>query len=126
MAINSRKLAVAIPLNRIAGKMNKTESGYAAHLLKLRQQGIIYRFDYEPEKFRLGHDCYYTPDFRIIERENTITFIDVKGTTKRNGQHRPFYKDDSIVKIKLSAELHPMYRWGMSWKTPDGWESKIF
>ena len=119
-------LAKALILARPEAKMNRTEAAYSAYLLSLLHGGFIRSFDFEPEKFRLGPDCFYTPDFRIVEVDMSISFMDTKGTTKKNGKEKPYYRDKSIIKMKLAAELHPMYRWGMAWKTKGGWDSKIF
>jgi hypothetical protein len=114
----------ALPLDRhAAGRMNKTESSFAAYLLGCQCNHLIKRFDFEPEKFRLAELTFYTPDFRIVELDDTITFLDVKATVSG----KPFYKDDSIVKIKTSAAMHPMYRFGITWKIKSGaWETREY
>ena len=80
-----------------AGRMNKTESFFAEILEKWRLAGDILRWDYEPEKLRLADRTYYTPDFRVIDREERVIFYEVKG----------HWEDDARVKIKVAGELHP-------------------
>ena len=118
----------ALPLDRHAQeRMNRTETAFAAYLLGAQCNNLIKRFDFEPEKFRLGESTIYTPDFRLVELDDTITFLDVKGTTTVNGKSKPYYKDDAIVKVKLAATLHPMYAWGITWKLKTGaWEIRQY
>lgn len=84
-------------LSRLSTKMNQTEQAYANHLKMLYLGGHILKFDFEPEKLRLADNTYYTPDFRVVNREGMIEFHEVKG----------FWRDDARVKIKVAAEMHP-------------------
>ena len=114
----------ALPLDRhVSARMNKTETAFAAYLLGAQANKRIQRFDFEPEKFRLAELTFYTPDFRIVELDHSITFLDVKATVDGG----PFYKDDSIVKIKTAAAMHPMYMFGITWRMKDGsWETREY
>lgn len=77
--------------------MNKTERDFSEILEIRRRAGIIDRWDFEPEKFRLADKTFYTPDFRVIMADMTVVYYEVKG----------FWEDDARVKIKVAAELHP-------------------
>jgi hypothetical protein len=55
------------------GKLNQLEQKYANHLALLKAAGEIEDFAFEPEKLRIGDNCHYTPDFRVIKKEITKT-----------------------------------------------------
>ena len=82
------------------GEMNKTEKEFSIHLESLRLAGEILAWKFEPEKFRLANNCYYTPDFFVLNRDSTVTFYEVKG----------FWTDDARIKIKVVAEQFPWYQ----------------
>jgi hypothetical protein len=100
------------------GVMNRTEEAYSLHLELLKKAGQILDWRYEPETLKIGPDCRYTPDFRVISKdlnypENSpiIEFHEVKGTTKG----KPYIEDDALVKIKVASELHP-YKFIIVWR----------
>lgn len=115
------------------GQMNLTEKAYSEHLAKLKLAGEIIDYSYEPETLRIGQDCRYTPDFRVVkgnsvhcldpilnrsiegQAEYVIEFHEVKGTRKG----KMFSEDDALVKIKAAAEMHP-YKFIMVWREKDG------
>ena len=105
-----------------AGERNKTEARYEAHLEVLKRAGRIVRYDFEPEKFRLADNTFYTPDFRVMLPDGTIEFHEVKGAWA-------IFQDDAKVKIKVAAELHP-YRFiavaPIPVKNGGGWDVKEF
>ena len=92
-------------------RMNKLEAAYAEYLDLLLTASEILAWDYEPEKFRIGHKCFYTPDFRIILDDRTIRFVDVKG----------FREDDAVVKIEAAAARHPFYEWALAERRQGSW-----
>ena len=77
--------------------MNKTEEAFSRVLEGWKATGQILRWDFEPEKLRLADRTFYTPDFRVIDRDSVVAFYEVKG----------FMRDDAAVKIKVAAEQHP-------------------
>lgn len=118
------------------GIMNKTESDYVCHLKLLQLSKEIDSFQYEPETLKIGSDCRYTPDFRVLRRDSNaivtdkewdygirsyfIEFHEVKGTSKG----KPYIEDDALVKIKAAATIHPMYKFVIVWKYQGQWMSR--
>lgn len=116
------------------GKMNGIERQYANHLSLLKAAGEIEDFAFEPEKLRIGDDCFYTPDFRVIKSnlycgeqlEASIEFHEVKAAWKvkgKPGEVKPHCEDDALVKIKSAAEHHP-YKFIMVWIDNGKWEKR--
>lgn len=97
--------AKATPKKRY-GSMNKTEARWAEELEAYRTAGTILRWDFEPEKLRLADGAYYSPDFRVIENDLSITFYEVKG----------FRREAAIVRIKVAADQHPYVFKMVYWK----------
>ncbi len=129
-----------------AGTMNQTEKLYAQHLEQQKRLGLILDWQFEPETLKLGKDCRYTPDFRVIKPIGQTTddriisdllgfseieFREVKGTIRKKNTTKlqlnttkPYIEDDALVKIKTAAELHP-YKFILVWMGLNGnWESK--
>ena len=116
------------------GKMNKTEAMYALHLESQKKEGEIADWEFEVETLKLGDDCRYTPDFRVIKNRCPedptkptyceIEFHEVKGTLRRKRYSgdlfdivvKPFVEDDALVKIKCAAEIHCIYKFILVWK----------
>lgn len=86
------------------GDMNKTEADYADHLATQLHVGAIKWFAFEPMKFRLADNTFYTPDFGLLLPCGTLVLDDVKG---RKGDSY-FCQEDSKMKIKIVAELMPL------------------
>jgi len=125
-----RHFALAAPER---DEMNATEREYAGRLERLRLAGEITRWDYEPEKLRIGRACFYTPDFRLILPDRTIEFHEVKAIWRvrakrgRPSAERPGFHDDARVKIRAAAAIHPMYRFrGAYRKRGGGWQFEEF
>jgi hypothetical protein len=57
----------------------------------------------------MGDDCRYTPDFMVIAEDDVVEFHEVKGG---------FWRDDAKVKIRVAAELYPMFRFKSFFKQP--------
>lgn len=118
------------------GKMNQLEQKYANHLALLKASGEIEEFAFEPEKLRIGDNCHYTPDFRVIRLDKdigidcianvSIEFHEVKAAWKvkgKPGEVKPHYECDAMVKLKAAAENHP-YKFIMVWLDNGKWERK--
>lgn len=82
---------------RVRTYRSKLEADYADHLAMLLQAGVIARWDYEAEKFRLADGAWYTPDFRVVYPDRHVEFHETKG----------YRREAAIVRVKVAAELHP-------------------
>lgn len=121
------------------GQMNGTELKYCYYLDLLKKSGEILDYSFENTKLKLGDDCWYTPDFRVLrdncfycptdqdkEKHCIIEFHEVKGTKRKKGSldTKPFIEDDAMVKIKAAAEFHP-YKFILVWEGLNGqWEKR--
>lgn len=119
------------------GEMNNTERAYAEHLAKLKLAGEIEDFSFESETLKIGPDCRYTPDFRVLSYSTEppsqcythIEFHEVKGSriVKTKSGHsvsKAYTEDDALVKIKAASEMHP-YKFIIVWKGQNGqWEKR--
>jgi len=97
--------------------MNALERKYSETLGAQLSTGHIRRWDFEPLKFRLAANTFFTPDFIVIENDGSITAIEVKG----------FLRDDAAVKFKVAAAMYPWLYWVMvkkrAKKHGGGWET---
>ncbi|MFJ3685522.1 hypothetical protein [Pseudomonas sp. NPDC090208] len=82
------------------GKMNKTEEAYAQHLDLLRMAGEVLWFKFEPFALDLAPKTTYRPDFLVQVASGHLEVHEVKG----------FWEDDARVKIKVAAELFPVFK----------------
>ena len=80
--------------------MNKTEAKYANLLESRRVAGEILSYHFEEIKFKIGHNCWYTPDFFVV-KQNCLEVHEVKG----------FMRDDARVKIKAARYRYPWFNW---------------
>lgn len=92
--------------------MNKTEAAYADHLQRKLLAGQILRWDFEPETFKLGEGCRYTPDFRVVLPDGEVQFHDTKGCKMKkraDGSREPtaWMEEDARVKLRAASGLHP-------------------
>jgi hypothetical protein len=93
--------------------MNKLERSYADRLETEKRVDYIRDWAFEPEKLRLAGRTFYTPDFRVVLANGLIEFHECKG---------PYAREDSIVKLKVAAELHPCYTFRLVYKNGVGWD----
>lgn len=98
-----------------AGKMNKTEARYAAHLEIQKAAGAIYWYAFEPANLRLGDKCFYSIDFLVMTSEGALQAHEVKG----------HWTDDALVKIKVAAEKFPFPFVAVK-ATKTGWDYRWF
>lgn len=102
------------------GVMNKSEKEFSEYLESLRISGQIQAWKFEPEKFRLANNCYYTPDFFCLNADGTVTFYEVKG----------YWADDAKIKMKVVAEQFPWYSfvavYKQTKKAGGGWKFEQF
>lgn len=86
------------PANEYNGiQMRSTwEVMYAAFLDKLLRKGMFKVWVYEPERFILGKDTSYLPDFRIITNDDKIIFVEMKG----------YLREEARVKFRTCYNLN--------------------
>lgn len=96
------------------GVMNKTEAKYAFVLEALKRNGQISEYYFEAIKFRLGDNCYYTPDFMIIDNQGVVSFDEIKGG---------FIMEDSAIKWKMAVEKYQYFHFRMlQYKAKEGFK----
>jgi hypothetical protein len=101
--------------------MNKTEAAYDRYL-GAHPDVVFYAF--EPVKLRLADSCSLTPDFMVMLSDGSISFRDTKAywqSAKKVG-----VTDDSLAKMKVAAEMYPMFTFTMTWKKDGIWEERVF
>jgi hypothetical protein len=93
------------------GRPNKTEAAYEAILKAKALSGEIKHYAYESLKLRLADKTFYTPDFVVLNNHDQLEIHEVKGG---------FITDDSMVKLKVAAEMHP-FRFFLARKENKNW-----
>ncbi len=101
-----------LPQHDITERMNKTEARYY-HLLAADHPVVWY----EEIKFRIGDNCWYTPDFITISHDGTMTAHETKGG---------FYRDDARAKWKAVAEKYPNIRWVWAAYKKQEWKVEVY
>lgn len=105
------------------GRMNKTEQRYAAHLHLLKHAGEVLEYAYEPMRFRLADNAFYTPDFRVVMADGTCELHEIKGAKKGHGKGY-YVTETGQLRIKVAAEMHP-FRFVKVWPAGAGaWKSE--
>jgi hypothetical protein len=74
--------------------------------------GEIISYSFEKTKFKIGDNCWYTPDY-VVVMPGHFEIHEVKGGLIR---------DDAMVKFKAAAELFPYYRFVMAQYKGKKWE----
>lgn len=95
--------ARAVTARREAGRMNKTETAFAA-ILDAHPRIAVWRF--EAIKLRLADATFYEPDFACIAADGRVVFVEVK--TRWGGKRhagKAGWTEDSRVKVKAVAEI---------------------
>jgi hypothetical protein len=101
--------------------MNQTEAAYAEELQLQLLAGEILGYQFEPMKLRLAKNTSYSPDFLVQLADSTLEFREVKAC-RASGAF--LAEDDAMVKIKVAAEMYPMFGFVMCGKLPRkaGWK----
>ncbi|RTL31249.1 MAG: hypothetical protein EKK55_00970 [Rhodocyclaceae bacterium] len=87
-----------------APAMNRAEAAYAAVLETRVRNGEIESYAFERVKFRIGHRCWYTPDFEVQRYDGRTEIHEVKVRWK-NGEVG--MREDARVKLHALAQLRP-------------------
>lgn len=107
MAAKGRKPSDLI-LGYSTERMNGLETRYAGRLEEMKRAGRLITWKFEEIKLRMADSTFYTPDFFIMLPDGTVGFHETKG----------FWRDDARAKIKIAAELYPMFFFmGVQWDT---------
>jgi hypothetical protein len=112
-----------------SGVMNGLEKRYAAHLELRKTVGEILIYRFEPIKFRLAPSTYYSPDFVVMMPNGSFECHETKGTIKdkSTGRSKPHYEDDSIIKVKMAADIFTEFTFRMTWfEKGVGWKFRDF
>jgi hypothetical protein len=83
-----------------AGTMNGMEKAYAAYLETRRLSGEILDWKFEAMKLKLAKGTFYNPDFLVVNPDGRLELHETKG----------WLEDDAAVKVKVAAEMFPMFR----------------
>lgn len=107
------------------GELNKTEQAYQAHLESLKLARQIKDYGVHRFTLKLGEDCRYTPDFDVLELDDTITFHETKGAKPMKAKDGstyivPFAMDDSKAKIRMAATAFPWLRFCVAYRHKQG------
>jgi hypothetical protein len=78
--------------------MNRLEEDYGGHLLARRSVGEVVWYAYEGITLKLADDTRYTPDWAVLLKSGEMELHEVKG---------PHAREDSIVKLRVTARLFP-------------------
>jgi ribosomal protein S27AE len=123
---NPTKRAKTMALKTIADReaeMNKTERKYKAYLETLKAAGEILFYRFEAIKVRLGNNCFWTPDFLVVDKEGFVELHDSKAFWKSKG--RVHIEDDARVKMVVTAsEEFPVFTVVAVWEQDGKWHKK--
>lgn len=95
--------------------MNKLEKDFSHTLDALLQNGWLTWWKYEAITFWLAHDTRYTPDFAARLKTGDLFFYETKGE---------FVREDSIVKLRVAAEIFPFKFWLVT-RDGNGWKQTL-
>jgi hypothetical protein len=108
--------AAAIPEKR-RGVQNKLESRYERDvLIPLRAAGEIEDYKFEAVKVRLASGAYYCPDFAIFHKDGRVELAEIKG----------HWREASRLRIKVAAELYPLFTFYAVRYVGGAWETERF
>lgn len=82
---------------------SRWEANYARYLDWLQHQGVIRDWAYEPDTFEFPvkrGTRFYTPDFRVTERDGRVVYLEVKG----------WMDPKSATQLKRMAKYYPAVR----------------
>ena len=100
------------------GAMNKTEQRFHDYLTARLQCGLILMFGYEEMTFKIAPDCRYTPDFWVMNTDETLELFEVKGgkhhtrmedgVKVRTGRSVAYFEGDAKAKLAAAAGKFPL------------------
>ena len=117
---NAKQYPIAIAPAPKPPKMNLTEQRLEQHLANQKLAGEILWYKMHGFGIRLADNTFFYPDAMVMEKDRSISIYDAKGQNRKTG--KGLWKDDAKVKIKIAAELYPIFRWrGISHSKKNGW-----
>lgn len=93
---------------------NKLEAAYGQRLETLRAQGEVLAYFFERLTLKIADDCRYTPDYFVVTPTG-MELHEVKG---------PQAWEDSIIKLKVAADMFPWFRFSLQKRVKGEWISK--
>lgn len=102
-------------VRRQPGEMNGLEKQYANILEQLKMAGEILWYEFDSIKLRLAEKTFYTPDFLVMKKDNSLEIHEVKG----------HWEDDARVKIKVAADKFP-FKFIAIQKIRGAWVEEMF
>lgn len=96
-------------IRHVLGQMNKTEEAFSHFAENHLRAGLILGWWFESVTLLLGPNMRYTPDFMILEADQTITFVEVKPSyvQKESGERKVFARDGALEKLKVASTKYP-------------------
>jgi hypothetical protein len=108
--------AAAIPEKR-RGRMNKLETRYARDVLEINKAlGEIEDFKFEAVKLRLATGAWFTADFIVWKKGGAVQLHEVKG----------HWREAARVRIKVAAELYPLFNFYAVRYVGGAWQTEAF
>ncbi|WP_210245072.1 DUF1064 domain-containing protein [Methylobacterium haplocladii] len=95
-----------------AGRMNRTETRYAAVLEARRASGEVFWWAFQAIKLRLADNTHLTPDFAVLPSTGVFEFHDTKGA-------KHLIEEDANAKMKIAGEVYP-FRFFFAWPSKAG------
>lgn len=97
---------------------SKMEKAWAQYLYLRAMAGEIRNYWYEPLNLRLpGDKNFYKPDFLVRDKDDGLTFYEVKGHNQSD--------DRSLVKIKTAAGITPWARFVLVKRIGGQWDERV-
>lgn len=108
--MNPRVLGRPRHPRRVFGEMTGPERIFREHIemCVLRGEALLWR--YECLRLLLAERTYFLPDFYVV-RHDHIDLVEVKPAKwdKEKKRWTYFSQEDSLVKLKMAAELYPEF-----------------
>ena len=85
-------------------KMTGPERKHAAMLDRLDKLDFIQCWFFEQFKLKIGHNCWWLPDFMLIGQTGYVQFHEIKGQ---------YIREDSVIKFKAAQDKYPFFGFEM-------------
>jgi hypothetical protein len=96
---------------RADGYASRLEARYAEHLTALVRAGEVAEWWYEPFSIKLAPNTFHRPDFLVQLADGSMELHECKG----------FFRDDALVKSKITASMYPFPYLVCRWGKASGW-----